>query len=276
MRAGNGPETTVSVHPVTERPPLRPVLNIAALIVTVAVNALANILPFNGLSTGAISNSFPSLVTPAGYVFSIWGLIYLLLAVFVIYQALPAQRHNPRLVRLGYLFVLSCALNIAWLFTWHYLLIPLSLPVMLGLLGTLILIYQRLEVGQSHVSRGETLAVRLTFSVYLGWITVATITNVSVLLLERGVPLDWTSPFWAFTALAAATFVGLTMLRRRGDVAYALVLMWAFIGIAVAQWGNEALLVLSAVAAAAYLAYESVRQRSRAASLSASASAPPK
>lgn len=268
--------STVSVHPVTERLPLRPVLNVAALVVTVAVNALANILPLNGLSTGAISDSLPSLVTPAGYVFSIWGLIYLLLAVFVVYQALPAQRHNPRLVRVGYLFVLSCALNIAWLFTWHYLLIPLSLPVMLGLLGTLIVIYQRLEIGQSRVSRGETLAVRLAFSVYLGWITVATIANVSVLLLERGAPLDWTSPFWAFIALAAATFVGWTMLRRRGDVAYTLVLVWAFVGIAAAQWGNEALLVLSAVAAAAYLAYESVRQRSRAASLSASASAPPK
>ena len=272
-----GTMSTVSVHPVTERLPPRPILNVAALIVTVAVNALANILPLNGLSTGAISNSFPSLVTPAGYVFSIWGLIYLLLAVFVIYQALPAQRHNPRLVRLGYLFVLSCALNVAWLFTWHYLLIPLSLLVMLGLLGTLILMYQRLEIGQSRVSRGETFAVRLAFSVYLGWITVATIANVSVFLLERGAPLDWTSSFWAFIALTAATFVGLTMLRRRGDVAYALVLMWAFVGIAAAQWGNEALLVLSAVAAAAYLAFQSVRQRSRAvASLSASASSPPK
>lgn len=268
--------STVSIHPITERLPLRPILNIAALIVTVAVNALANTLPLNGLATGAVSDLFPSLVTPAGYVFSIWGLIYLLLAVFVVYQALPAQRHNPRLVRLGYLFVLSCTLNIAWLFTWHYLLIPLSLPVMLGLLGTLILIYQRLEIGQSRVSRGETLTVRLAFSVYLGWITVATITNVSVFLLERGVPLDWTSPFWAFAALAAATFVGLTMLRRRGDVAYALVLIWASVGIAVAQWGNEALLVLSALAAAAYLAFQAVRQRSRAASLSASASAPPK
>ena len=268
--------SAVSSYPSAARLPLRPILNVAALIVTVAVNALANILPLNGLSTGAISNSFPSLVTPAGYVFSIWGLIYLLLAVFIVYQALPAQRHNPRLVRVGYLFVLSCALNVTWLFAWHYLLIPLSLPVMLGLLGTLIVIYQRLEIGQSRVSRGETLAVRLAFSVYLGWITVATIANVSVLLLERGAPLDWTSPFWALVALTAAAFVGLTMLRRRGDVAYTLVLVWALVGIAAAQWGNEALLVLSAVAAAAYLAYESVRQRGRAASLSASASAPPK
>lgn len=268
--------STVSVHPVTERLPLRPVLNIAALVVTVAVNALANTLPLNGLTTGAVSDSFPSLVTPAGYVFSIWGLIYLLLAVFVVYGALPAQRHNPRLGRLGYLFVLSCALNVAWLFTWHYLLIELSLPVMLGLLGTLVLIYRRLEIGRSRVSRGEALAVRLAFSVYLGWITVATIANVSVLLLDLGVRAGWTAPFWALVAIAAATLIGLSVLRRRGDLAYVLVLVWAFVGIAAAQWGSEALLVLSALAAAAYLAFETVRQRGRAASLSRSASSPPK
>ena len=268
--------STVSVHPVTERIPLRPVLNIAAFVIMVAVNALANTLPLNGLSTGAISDAFPSLVTPAGYVFSIWGVIYLLLGAFVVYQALPAHWDNPRLVRVGYLFALSCALNVLWLFTWHYLLIPLSLPVMLGLLGTLIVIYERLGIGQRRVPRGETFAVRLAFSVYLGWITVATVANVSVFLLERGAALDWTSPFWAFVAIAAATSIGFTVLRRRGDFAYALVLVWAFVGIAVRQWGSEALLVLTAAAAAAFLAAQMVRQRDRAASLSWSESSPPK
>ena len=268
--------STVVVRPAAARPPLRAVLNLAAYALTVAVNALANILPLNGLTTGAISDRFPSLVTPAGYVFSIWGVIYLLLGAFVVYQALPAHRDNPRLVRVGYLFVLSCALNVLWLFTWHYLLIPLSLPVMLGLLGTLILIYERLGIGQSRVTGGETFAVRLAFSVYLGWITVATVTNVSVWLLGRGLPLDWTSPFWAFVAVAAATLVGFAVLRRRGDLAYALVLVWAFVGIAVKQWGSEALLVLTAAAAAAALVVQMVRQRDRAASLSASASSPPK
>ncbi len=246
--------STVTVTPAAKRSlGLRPVLNIAAFVLVVLVNALANTLPLNGLTTGAISDSFPSLFTPAGYVFAIWILIYLLLGVFVVYQALPGQRDNPRLEQLGYLFVLSCAFNIAWLFAWHFLLIPLSLLLMLGLLGTLILLYERLEIGKNEVTRGETLAVRLPFSVYLGWITVATVANVTVTLLGFGVRSGWGAPFWAFVAVLAATAIGLLVLRRRGDVAFVLVLVWAFFGIAVRQWGNEALLVLGAVAAAVYL-----------------------
>lgn len=252
--------STVQVFPASRRLTLRHLANVVAFVAVVIVNALANTLPLNGLSTGAISDSYPSLFTPAGYVFAIWGLIYLLLGVFVIYQALPAQRDNVRLERLGYLFVVSCAFNVAWLFAWHYLQITLSMLLMLGLLATLILIYQRLGVGQGKVSRGESLAVRLPFSVYLGWITVATVANTSVFLLELGVRGGWTAPFWAFVALAAATLIGLTMLRRRGDVAFVGVLIWAFVGIAARQWGGEALLVLAAVVAAAYLGYELVKR----------------
>lgn len=253
--------STVRVVPLSSRRlELRHLLNIAAFVAVVVVNALANTLPFNGITTGEIADSYPSLFTPAGYVFSIWGLIYLLLAAFVIYQALPANRDNPRLARLGYLFVVSCAFNIAWLFAWHYLQIPLSMLLMLGLLTTLVLSYERLEIGQSNVSRGESLAVRLAFSVYLGWITVATVANASVTLLELGVRGGWTAPFWAFIALAAATAVGLTVLRRRGDVAFVGVLIWAFVGIAVRQWGSESLLVLAAVLAAAVLGYEVVHR----------------
>ena len=250
----------VTVSSIPKRSLMLPVLNIVAYILVVGVNALANVLPLNGLTTGEISDSFPSLFTPAGYVFSIWGLIYLLLGVFVVYQALPAQRSNPRLARLGYLFVLSCALNIAWLFSWHFLLIPLSMLIMLGLLGTLIVIYQRLETGKNQVTRLEAFALRLPFSIYLGWITVATVANVSVLLLSFGVRGGWTAPFWAFVAVLAATAIGVTVLRRRGDVAYTLVLVWAFLGIAVRQWGSEALLVVTAAAAAVYLAAQLVQR----------------
>ena len=263
--------STVTVTPASNRSSrLLPVLNIAAFVAVVVVNALANILPLNGLTTGAISDSFPSLFTPAGYVFAIWGLIYLLLGVFVVYQALPAQQNNPRLGRLGYLFVLSCALNIAWLLCWHFLLIPLSMLVMLGLLATLIVIYERLEIGKNEVTRPETFAVRLPFSVYLGWITVATVANATVTLLGFGVQVNWAAPFWAFVTVLVATAIGLTVLRRRGDVAFVLVLVWAFFGIAVRQWGSEALLVLGAAAAAVYLAYEIV-QRIRSPKVSPSA-----
>ncbi len=252
--------SNVTVVPASNRMArLLPVLNIVAFIIVVFVNALANILPLNGLTTGAISDSFPSFFTPAGYVFAIWGLIYLLLGIFVVYQALPAQRHNPRLERLGYLFVLSCALNVAWLFSWHFLLIPLSMLVMLGLLATLIIIYERLEIGKNEVACTETFAARLPFSVYLGWITVATVANATVTLLGFGVQVNWASPFWTLVVVLVATAIGLTVLRRRGDVAFVLVLVWAFFGIAVRQWGSEALLVLGVVAAAVYLAFQIVQ-----------------
>ena len=255
------PTAAVTVSSVPERRLwLLPVLNIAAYLVVILVNALANIVPLNGLTTGAISDSFPSLFTPAGYVFAIWGLIYLLLGVFVVYQALPSQRNNPRLKRLGYLFIVSCAFNVAWLFAWHFLQISLSMLMMLGLLGTLVAIYERLGIGKSQVTRAEAFALRLPFSIYLGWITVATVANVSVLLLSFGVRGGWAAPFWAFIAVLAATAIGLTILRRRGDVAYTLVLVWAFFGIAVRQWGNEALLVLGAAAAAVYLAFRLVQR----------------
>ncbi len=254
--------STVRVFPASRRLTLRHVLNIVAFVAVVVINTLANTLPLNGLSTGEISDSYPSLFTPAGYVFAIWGLIYLLLGVFVVYQALPTQRDNLRLERLGYLFVISCGFNIAWLFSWHYQQIVLSMLLMLGLLATLILIYQRLGIGQGEVSRGESLAVRLPFSVYLGWITVATVANSSVFLLELGVRGGWAAPFWAFVALTAAALIGLTVLRRRGDLAFVGVLIWAFLGIAARQWGGESLLVLAAVAAAAFLGY-AVLQRVR-------------
>ena len=112
------------------------------------------------------------------------------------------------------------------------------------------------------MSGGESLAVRLPFSVYLGWVTVATVANVSVFLLDLGVRAGWTAPFWAFVAIAAAALIGVSVLKRRGDLAFVGVLIWAFIGIAVRQWGSEALLVLAAVGAAAYLAYR-VFQRVR-------------
>lgn len=254
----------VTVVPTTGRGDLiRRAANLVALVAVIVINALANTLPLNNLTTGEISDRYPSLFTPAGYVFSIWGLIYLLLAVFVVYQALPQGRGNPRLERLGYLFVLSCAFNIGWLFSWHYLQIPLSMLLMLGLLITLILCYERLEVGKGVVSRAESLAVRLPFSVYLGWITVATVANVSITLIDLGVTGGWLAPFWAAVAIFAATLVGLSVLRRRGDVPYVLVLVWAFLGIAAARWGTEALLILIAVAAAGVLVAAAVQRARR-------------
>ena len=169
-----------------KRDTLRQIITVIAVVATIVVNTLANILPFNGQETGAISDRFAIYFVPAGYVFSIWGLIYLGLIAYAIFQALPAQRENPRLRSIGGLFALASVANIVWIFLWHYEVFPATLAVMLVLLGSLIAIYLRLGTGRTPVSRAETWMVRVPFSVYLGWITVATVANATQLLYFLG------------------------------------------------------------------------------------------
>ncbi len=210
------------------------VLNLVAALVTIAFNAMANILPLNGLNTGQISDRFEVYFVPAGYVFSIWGLIYLGWLAFAVYQLLPAQRDNERLQKIGFWFVLSCIANMAWLYLWHFEYFIFTLVAMLALLATLIVMYERLEIGQISVSRKEFWLVNLPFSIYLGWITVATIANVTSVLDY----LNWNgwgiSPeIWTAIMLAVGVILAFLMNRRRADVAYLLVLIWAFAGIAI-------------------------------------------
>lgn len=237
------------------------IANIVALAVMLVVNALANILPLGGIATGEISDMYPSLFTPAGYVFSVWGLIYVLLIAFVVYQVLPSQRNNPRLASVGYLFALSCVLNASWLFAWHYLLIELSLVLMVGLLLTLIAIYLRLGIGRQarQAARpGERLCVDLPFSVYLGWITVATVANLSIFLLDLGFDGGGAAPLITVLVVAVACFIGLLALRLRSDAAFALVLAWAFVGIAVARYPQVPTVAVAALLGAILLLILSV------------------
>ena len=114
---------------------LRQISVIVTILATIVVNGLANALPINGLNTGQISDRFQVYFVPAGYVFSIWGLIYLGLIAFAIFQALPSQRENPRLRETGWWIALGGLANIAWIFLWHYEQFPLTLIAMLVLLG---------------------------------------------------------------------------------------------------------------------------------------------
>ena len=220
---------------------LRQIVNVLALILTLSVNGLANALPLNGHTTGEISDMFKVYFVPAGYVFSIWGVIYLFLIGFAIYQALPGQRENPRLRRSGYLFALSCLANSAWIFLWHYLLFPWTLLIMAALLGLLIAIYLRLGIGKIRVAPAEAWLVHVPFSLYLGWISVAAISNTTVLLAYLGWN-GWGIPVnvWAIIMLAAATVIASLVSLMRGDVAYALVIVWACAGIAIQQSGTPA------------------------------------
>lgn len=231
----------------------------AALVATLATNTLANVLPLNGQNTGEISDRYPVLITPPGYVFGVWGLIYSGLIGYAIYQALPAQRHNERLRAIAWPFVLSCAANIVWLLLWHYNHPRLTLGAMVGLLLALITIDMRL--GRVRGGRlGELLLARLPFSIYLGWISVATIVNVAVALYDAGWrDLGTGGEAWTAGLLGVGGALGAGMGFGRGDAAYPLVLAWAFVGIARQQverplvagsaWASTALVLAAALGA---------------------------
>lgn len=228
----------------------RQVANVVALLVTIGINGLANALPLNGQTTGAISDRFPVYFVPAGYVFAIWGLIYLGLLGFAVYQALPAQRANPRLRRIGSLFVLSCIANSVWIFLWHYNQFPLTLVAILALLLTLLAIYLRLDIGRASVAPAERWLVHIPFSIYLGWATVATIANATVALYDQGWGgLGISGPVWAALLIAVAGLIGAALRILRRDTAYALVIVWALVGILVKQSATPIVAVAAGAAA---------------------------
>ena len=208
--------------------------NLLAFVFTIFINGLANGVPLGGQSTGEISDKYPSLFTPAGYVFSIWGLIYISLTIFVVWQALPQQRSNKSLAAIRFPFLASCAANGAWIFAWHYDLLVLSLILMLTLLCSLIQIYRTLNIGLSNEPVTERWFVHLPFSIYLGWVTVAMIANISALQIDQGwddTGLNATT--WTIIKIAIAATISATVLLRRRDIAFMLVTVWACIGIAI-------------------------------------------
>lgn len=213
---------------------LRQTIIVLLVLATIAVNGLANALPLNNLRTGEISDRFEVYFVPAGYVFSIWGLIYLGLIGYAFFQALPSQRQNPRLRSIGGVFALASLANIAWLFLWHYEQFSGTLVAMLVLLLSLIAIYLRLGIGRGNVSLAETWLVRIPFSIYLGWVSVATVANVTSLLDY----LNWdgfglTREIWMIIVLAVVVVIAGLMSFTRRDIAYALVILWALAGIAI-------------------------------------------
>ncbi len=225
--------------------------NILFFALTVVVNSLAGgTTLIGGQLTAAVSDANPTLVTPAGYVFSIWGIIYILLGVFVVYQGLPSQKGEEYQRKIGWLFVLSSLINIGWLFLWQFEFLSLSVVLMFLLLATLISIYVRLGIGKTTVSLRERLAVHLPFSVYLGWITVASIANVAATLVSIGWDGFGISPeTWAILVVAVALIITMLMLVTRKDVAYSLVIIWALVGIGVKQSENQTVVMLTEISA---------------------------
>jgi len=236
---------------VANNPVLLKWSNIIAFAFTVIINSLAGSTKLiGGVNTAQISDSNPTLITPAGYVFAIWGIIYVLLGVFVIFQALPSQKEKEYTKKIGWLFVLSSIVNIAWLFLWQYKFLSLSVILMFLLLATLILIYLRLGIGKSKVTLLEKLAIHAPFSVYLGWITIASIADVSVTLVS----INWNGfgigpEIWATLIIIVALVITMLVLATRRDIAYSLVIVWALTGIAVKQSGNQNVVMLTEASA---------------------------
>jgi benzodiazapine receptor len=234
---------------VLNRPVFFQAINIVAFMVTLVVNGLAGSTTLlGGVTSADVSDMYPTLVTPAGFTFAIWGVIYALLLLFVVYQALPKNRDKPFLTKIGVLFALSSVFNFCWLFLWQYDLITYSLILMFALLASLILVYRRLDIGRAAVSLKEMALVHLPFSVYLGWISIATIANVSVALTAAG----WDgfgieASTWAVAIICVALLLSLAMLATRKDIAFCFVVVWALTGILVKQSEQQSIVLASEI-----------------------------
>lgn len=207
----------------------------------VYMNYLANAMPLNGKTTGELSDAYPNLFVPAGITFSIWGIIYLLIAAYCIVQFFPAYKEIA--VRISWLFIISCVFNGLWILAWHYQKLPLSLLIMLGLLVSLILINLQLR----DLPMG---LFKATFGIYLGWICIATIANVTTLLVHYGWG-GWgiSQEAWAIVLIAAGTIiVSLTMMRMNNPF-IGLPVVWAFTGIMIKRSADyRSILIAAAVA----------------------------
>lgn len=214
--------------------------NILSVVLTIIINMIAVLLPLNGLTTGEISDIYDNLFVPIGLTFSIWSVIYLLLSLFAIYQAKDLIKKEKEdlefLDKISYFFIISSIGNIAWIFVWHYLIIALSIVFMLVILLSLLMIYLRLDIGKADVSRGVKLFIHVPISVYLGWITIATIANITALLVSVGVePFGVIPEILTIIIIIVAIIITALMLFIRKDIAYSLVVIWASLGIFLKQ-----------------------------------------
>lgn len=207
-----------------------------AYIAMIVVNFLATSLPINNRGTGEISDAYSNLFAPAGITFSIWGLIYLLLAIYVIYQF--KSKNDSLLKKINILFIITSIANILWIFAWHYDYIGLSLALMLVLLIGLIKIADTLR--SNELTAEEKKFISIPFSVYFGWITVATIANVTVFLVS----INWggfgiAEFIWTSIILLIGATIGILRMNKDKSVAYGLVLVWSYLGILLKHLSND-------------------------------------
>ncbi|MFD2938157.1 tryptophan-rich sensory protein [Spirosoma flavum] len=233
---------------------LRQFFVVFSIVTLLVMNYLSNVGAFGGQTNGAVSAKYHTLITPAGYAFSIWGVIFLGLLAFAIYQGTGSQQENPRFRAIGWWVVLNAFCNAIWspLFNTEH--IGLALLVILVMLFSLVIIEQRLLIRrgvdllistdpdatlpESPASATETWLARIPFSIYFGWLTVATILNTTVYLKATDFSLMGLSEqTWAMAILIVGLVVGAVIFNRYRSVAYILVFAWAYTAIAVEQKG---------------------------------------
>ena len=218
-----------------KRSPALRIMIVASFLLMIAINALAMLLPINGQTTAEISDKYENLFAPAGVTFGIWSVIYTLLAAFVVYHLIFFSKNRDAdthrlMVRVSVLFILSSILNSVWIFTWHYELFPASVIVIAAILLCLSLI--SIFLRKKKFTLAENIFLRLPFSIYFGWITVATIANVTAYLVS----LDWSGfgiseEIWTVAILIVGALIAFVTVLFAGDPFYGLTVVWAYLGI---------------------------------------------
>lgn len=214
------------------------IANILAFSAMVYVNYLSNALPINGNTAGELSDKYVNYFVPAGLTFAIWGVIYSWLLVFLGFQVASffskniEKKVNPIVEKIGWLFVISCVLNISWLLAWHYEFVGLSVLIMLSFLSTLLYLNYKIGVGKTKISSLEKWISHAPFSIYVGWISIATIANVTALLVN----INWNGfgiegSIWAINMTTIGAFITVFVLFKRNAILFAIVVLWAFYGI---------------------------------------------
>jgi translocator protein len=228
----------------------RAVLLLVSFIAMIAVNTLANVLPLNGVTTGEISDRYATQITPAGYAFSIWSLIFAGMLALGIYQVRRNHRDREIFREIRGPLLWSSVFNIAWIFAWHFGNIWLSAAIIFVLLMSLVVAYVQLD-RYPVASAGERWLVRAPVSIYMGWVMVATVVNIAVACVAAKVPLlNIVSPQdGAILALSAAAILGSVLSLRQGDIPFGATLIWAFVAIAVAQQAQPVVPMVALIAA---------------------------
>jgi hypothetical protein len=215
----------------------------------IIMNYLAVSLPLGGLSTKELSDRLYNLFTPAGITFSIWGIIYLLLGIYVFYALFAsnsAVHKNPYIDRIALPFLISCLLNGSWIVAWHYRTVLLSMFIMVALLLTLIFIYRTVPITYKKKINFKEAVVFIPFSVYLGWISVATVANASALLVSYGVSGGSYAGIIASVMIVVASALAFISIAKDRDIFYSAVIAWALYGIYVARNADAAKAISSA------------------------------